>query len=75
MGLQYFSVNPESLLQIYKKKFDTSGSIQKEGTELIMQGAFGDQIKDHLKEVFELGENELVFQNKISKKNNKNKKH
>jgi hypothetical protein len=40
-----------------------------------MQGAFGEQIKDHLKETFEFSDKELVYQDKISKKNIKNKKH
>lgn len=65
-NLNYYQIDTKILMDILKKKFDTSATLRESGTEIVLQGTFLDQVKDYLMFELKLKEDEIEEIDKIS---------
>lgn len=70
-NFNYYQIDLKKLLEVLKKKFDTTGSVREAGTEIMLQGTFLDQCKDYVTLELNFKEEQIEIIDKISKKKKK----
>ena len=73
-NLQFLGIDQKKLLDYFRNKFNTSGSVKSnkiKGSELTLQGIFLDQVKEYLEYTVLVPKDLIVVVDKVSSKKKK----